>query len=225
MGSSVTGGLRRGLMALLRALERRGRRRRRPRWPTPSRPAISSAQHLAEAAGRRERAPGRRDDRPALGRVLGRPGDGGSAAPRRRQGRRREPLRVTPLFVAATNGNAPIIETLLKAGADANTATGDHRGLSAGEPALMAAARTGNVEAVKLLIDHGADVRAGEGWHKQSALMYAAAANSRRRRPGVARCGRRHRGDVGRRLHAAALRRARRRDRGRRRCSWPLAPI
>jgi ankyrin repeat protein len=89
---------------------------------------------------------------------------------------------VTPLFVAATNGNAPVIETLLKAKADANTATASATATDgtpgAGEPALMAAARTGNVDAVKLLIDHGADVRAGEGWHKQSALMYAAAANS-----------------------------------------------
>jgi ankyrin repeat protein len=42
----------------------------------------------------------------------------------------------------------------------------------------MAAARTGNVDAVKLLLAHGADVRAGEGWHKQTALMYAAAANA-----------------------------------------------
>ena len=118
---------------------------------------------------------------------------------------------VTPLFVAATNGNAPVIETLLKAKADANTATAPPTATSgAGEPALMAAARTGNVEAVKLLLDHGADVRAGEGWHKQTALMYAAAANSPARRPGVAR------------LRAPTS--TRRRTAASRRCTTPRAP-
>ena len=50
---------------------------------------------------------------------------------------------VTPLYLACTNGNAAIIERLLTAGADANTA------LPEGETALMTAARTGNVAAVK----------------------------------------------------------------------------
>ena len=48
---------------------------------------------------------------------------------------------VTPLYSAAVNGNAAMIELLLKAGADANTA------LPEGETALMTAARTGNVDA------------------------------------------------------------------------------
>ena len=50
---------------------------------------------------------------------------------------------VTPLSVAAINGHVPMIETLLKAGADPNTATPE------GETVLMTAARTGKPGAVK----------------------------------------------------------------------------
>ena len=53
---------------------------------------------------------------------------------------------VTPLHLAATNGNAAMIEQLLAAGADANAA------LPAGETVLMTAARTGNAAAVQALI-------------------------------------------------------------------------
>ena len=78
---------------------------------------------------------------------------------------------ITPLFMASKNGSAPMIEILLKAGADAN-ATDEH-----GTTALMTAAASGSTEAVKLLIDHGADVNAKEGTHGQTALMFAAALN------------------------------------------------
>ena len=44
---------------------------------------------------------------------------------------------VTPLWLACVNGNAAVIETLLKAGADANTS------MPEGETVLMTAARTG----------------------------------------------------------------------------------
>ena len=53
--------------------------------------------------------------------------------------------------MASLNGNATLIEMLLKAGADANTAT------SEGETVLMIAARTGIAAAVKTLLAHGAD--------------------------------------------------------------------
>ena len=53
---------------------------------------------------------------------------------------------VTPLSLACTNGNGAMVELLLKAGADPNTA------LPGGETALMTAARTGKVEAVKALL-------------------------------------------------------------------------
>src|SRR6185436_8706011 len=78
---------------------------------------------------------------------------------------------VTPLSVAAINGHVPMIETLLKAGADPNTATPE------GETVLMTAARTGNAAAVNLLLSHGANVNAAEGWLGETALMWAAAEN------------------------------------------------
>jgi uncharacterized protein len=76
---------------------------------------------------------------------------------------------VTPLSLACINGNAAMIELLLKAGADPNAA------LPEGETALMTAARTGKVEAVKVLLAHGAEVKSKESGHGQTALMWAAA--------------------------------------------------
>jgi ankyrin repeat protein len=74
----------------------------------------------------------------------------------------------TPLSLACENGNAMVIERLLKAGADANAAQ------PGGEAALMTASRTGNAEAVKALLAHGADVNAREATRGQTALMWAA---------------------------------------------------
>jgi ankyrin repeat protein len=79
---------------------------------------------------------------------------------------------VTPLYIASINGNAPILEKLLIAGADPNSAMPD------GETVLMTAARTGKVDALKLLIARGADVRKLEPSKGQSALMWAAAENN-----------------------------------------------
>src|SRR5262245_21149015 len=53
--------------------------------------------------------------------------------------------QVTPLALACMNGNAVIIEQLLRAGADPNTT------MAEGETALMTAARTGQVSAVRAL--------------------------------------------------------------------------
>jgi uncharacterized protein len=75
----------------------------------------------------------------------------------------------TPLSLACTNGNAAIIELLLKAGADANET------LPGGETALMTAARTGKVDAVTALLKHGADVNAKESRRGQTPIMWAAA--------------------------------------------------
>lgn len=74
----------------------------------------------------------------------------------------------TPLFLASVNGSAPMVEALLKAGADPNaplTKTGD--------TALMLAARTGKIEAVKILLDRGAQVNAKENWGDTTPLMWA----------------------------------------------------
>jgi ankyrin repeat protein len=76
---------------------------------------------------------------------------------------------VSPLYLAAANGNSGMVEMLLKAGADANAA------LPEGETVLMVAARTGNVGVVKALLEHGANVNAKESWRGQTALMWAAA--------------------------------------------------
>jgi len=78
---------------------------------------------------------------------------------------------VKPLTLAAINGHAGIIEQLIKAGADPNTAT------SEGETALLTASRTGSVDAVKALMAHGANVNAREQWLGETALMWAAAEN------------------------------------------------
>lgn len=78
---------------------------------------------------------------------------------------------ITPLFMACTNGSAPMIERLLKAGADARSTK------SKGTTALMIAAASGSADAVKVLLDHGADLTAKEYAHGQTALMFASSLN------------------------------------------------
>ena len=78
---------------------------------------------------------------------------------------------VTPISLAAVNGNAAVIELLLKAGADPNTT------MEEGETVLMTAARTGKVDAVKALLVHGATANARESFEGETALMWAAAEN------------------------------------------------
>ena len=75
----------------------------------------------------------------------------------------------TPLVIASRNGNAPVVQVLLQAGADAVAAT------STGTTPLMLAAASGNVEAVKALLAAGADLEAKESSMQQTPLMFAAA--------------------------------------------------
>jgi ankyrin repeat protein len=75
----------------------------------------------------------------------------------------------TPLSLAATNGNAAMIEKLLKAGEDANAVVSE-----SGDTVLMLASRTGKPEAVAMLLNHGADVNK-TNTTGQTALMWAAA--------------------------------------------------
>lgn len=79
---------------------------------------------------------------------------------------------MTPLALACTNGNASIVEALLKAGEDANAVVS-----ATGDTALMVAARTGKTDAINVLLNHGADVNKtnSEG---QTPLMWAAAAKN-----------------------------------------------
>ena len=71
---------------------------------------------------------------------------------------------MTPLTLAATNGNAALAEALLKAGANPNVTVGRGRNDSHDRRA------GGNVETIKALVAHGADVNAAEQWQGQTAL-------------------------------------------------------
>ncbi len=75
----------------------------------------------------------------------------------------------TPLLIASRDGDAPMIATLLGAGADANSAT------TSGTTALMFAAESGHLDAVKALLGGGANVNATEPVKGETALTFAAA--------------------------------------------------
>ncbi len=78
---------------------------------------------------------------------------------------------LTPLLVAANNGNAPVISALLKAGSDVNKAN------DLGTTPLMLAAGSGNSDAVKALLAAGADVNVKDAKMQQTAAMFAAGLN------------------------------------------------
>ena len=108
----------------------------------------------------------------------------------------------TSLHYAVRNDDAPLVDRLIRAGANVKAANrygitplylacvngnaaiiakllkagADANAVSnEGETALMTASRTGNVDAVKVLLAHGADVNAKESWHGETALMWAVA--------------------------------------------------
>ena len=82
---------------------------------------------------------------------------------------------VTPIYLAASNGNAGMLKLLLDSGADANTVD------PTGETTLMTAAKVGDLESVRVLLDRGAKVDAADPAFHQTALMIAVRENH----PGV----------------------------------------
>jgi uncharacterized protein len=78
---------------------------------------------------------------------------------------------ITPLMMASTNGDAGLIEMLMKAGAGVKSKKTN------GTTALMLAAASGSVDAVRVLLEHGAEIDARESAHGQTGLMFAAALN------------------------------------------------
>jgi ankyrin repeat protein len=77
---------------------------------------------------------------------------------------------VTALQLAAINGSAPMLQKLLKAGADPNAPLDQF-----GDTALMMASRTGKPDALRVLLETGAKVNVAETWGGTTPLMWAAA--------------------------------------------------
>jgi ankyrin repeat protein len=75
---------------------------------------------------------------------------------------------IVPLWLAATNGSAAMVDVLVDGGALVNWPT------STGATPLMAAATAGRVDAVERLLNHGAFVNSRETANGQTALMFAA---------------------------------------------------
>jgi ankyrin repeat protein len=78
---------------------------------------------------------------------------------------------VSPLTVAARDSNARLVKMLLDAGAKVDSMNPD------GETALMMAITGGDLSVVQMLVNAGANVNTIEEFHRQTPLMYAAAAN------------------------------------------------
>jgi len=81
-------------------------------------------------------------------------------------------LGLTALYLAAANGNGPMIRRLLDRGADPRDVG------RTGETMLMVATRSGSADAVRALLERGADPEATEPQLQLTALMLAAEAGA-----------------------------------------------
>ena len=77
----------------------------------------------------------------------------------------------TPLTEATRQADTRLVKMLLDAGAKPDSANPD------GETALMVAISSGDLSSVQMLVNAGANVNTIEEFHRQTPLMYAAAAN------------------------------------------------
>jgi ankyrin repeat protein len=77
----------------------------------------------------------------------------------------------TPIILASQNGNAALIDLLIKAGADPKAPT------TSGTTPLMLASASGHADAVRVLLAAGADPNAKESARGETALMFAATYN------------------------------------------------
>jgi len=82
----------------------------------------------------------------------------------------RNEFGATPIAQAAEVADARMVKMLLDAGAEPEGANAD------GQTALMLAIKTGETGVVEMLIKAGADVNTVEKFHRQTPLMWAAAA-------------------------------------------------
>ena len=76
---------------------------------------------------------------------------------------------LTPLFMAAKNGGAAMVELLLQTGADPQSTNAN------GTTPLMLAGASGDIETVEILLGRGTDANAKDLTNGQTALMFAAA--------------------------------------------------
>ena len=76
---------------------------------------------------------------------------------------------LTPVFMAAKNGSALMLDLLFEAGSDVDSTN------SNGSTLLMLTAAAGNVDAVKTLLERGAEVNKKDTTNGQTALMFASA--------------------------------------------------
>lgn len=77
---------------------------------------------------------------------------------------------MTPLFMAAKNGDAQMVSLMLESKAEVNSPN------SNGTTPLMLAAGSGSVDTVRVLLDRGSDPNAKDSTNGQTALMFASAA-------------------------------------------------